>query len=431
MKREILYLAMPVIAENLLQTLLGTADMYFAGQLSDNAIAGIGVTSLIMNMFISGFTAVSAGSTAVTARYYGEGAAQKVNSAVVHSLYAGLGLGILPGLFCAVFRRELLHVTGADAAVIEAAMPYYLIVTVPCVFLCLQLILSACLRAMKDTKTPMYVTGVANILNLALNFAFMKLGMGIFGLGLATTVSRGLAMVVMGKILLGERDMHLFSCKGLRREEFYTLLKIGVPAGMEKLIMRIGQLVYNGMILSIGTYAYVAHNVAGTIESYSYIPAMGFGIAISTMTGVFLGEKNIDGARTAVKETYLLSAGVMIGIGTVFYLFAPQFASLFSETAAVQEQVVQVLRIIAWFQPFAALVQIMTGALQGAGDTRFPMYATFIGIWGLRIGLGYFLAVPFGMGLSGVWFAYAADLVVRGLLLLERFRRGKWQKIEI
>ena len=158
---------------------------------------------------------------------------------------------------------------------------------------------------------------------------------------------------------------------------------------------------------------------------------MGFGLAVSTMTGVFLGEKNIDDARTAVKETYLLSAGVMIGIGAVFYLFAPQFASLFSETAAVQEQVVQVLRIIAWFQPFAALVQIMTGALQGAGDTRFPMYATFIGIWGLRIGLGYFLAVPFGMGLSGVWFAYAADLVVRGLLLFERFRGGKWQEIEI
>ena len=284
---------------------------------------------------------------------------------------------------------------------------------------------------MKDTKTPMYVTGAANILNLALNFVFMKLGMGIFGLGLATTVSRGIAMVVMGKVLLGGRDIHLFPCKGLRREEFYTLLKIGVPAGMEKLIMRVGQLVYNGMILSIGTSAYVAHNVAGTIESYSYIPAMGFGLAVSTMTGVFLGEKNIDDARTAVKETYLLSAGVMIGIGAVFYLFAPQFASLFSETAAVQEQVVRVLRIIAWFQPSAALVQIMTGTLQGAGDTRFPMYATFIGIWGLRIGLGYFLAVPFGMGLSGVWIAYAADLVVRGLLLLERFRGGKWQEIEI
>lgn len=431
MKREILCLAVPVITENLLQTLLGTADLYFAGQLSDCAIAGIGVTSLIMNMFISVFTAVSVGSTAVTARYYGEGAEQKVNSAVVHSLYAGLVLGLLSGLFCAVFRRGLLRVTGADADVIQTAMPYFLIVAVPCVFLCLQLILSACLRAMKDTKTPMYVTGASNILNLALNFVFMKLGLGIFGLGLATTISRGLAMAVMGRVLLGKRNISLFSRNGLRREEFYTLLKIGVPAGMEKLIMRVGQLIYNGMILSIGTYAYVAHNVAGSIESYSYIPAMGFGLAVSTMTGVFLGEKNIDGAKTAVKETYLLSTVVMIGIGAVFYLFAPQLAALFSETAAVQEQVVRVLRIIAWFQPFAALVQIMTGALQGAGDTRFPMYATFIGIWGLRIGLGYFLAVPSGMGLSGVWLAYAADLVVRGLLLLARFRGGKWQKIEI
>jgi len=90
-----------------------------------------------------------------------------------------------------------------------------------------------------------------------------------------------------------------------------------------------------------------------------------------------------------------------------------------------------VLRLIAFFQPFAALTQIMTSALQGAGDTKFPMYATLIGIWVIRVGIGYLLAVTFNLGLFGVWCGYAMDITIRGILLLIRFLRGKWQKIMI
>ena len=150
-KNEILLLALPVIMENILQTLLGT--------------------------------------TAITAHAFGAGDREKVNRTVVHSMALALVLGIAVGL-----------------------------------------------RAVKDTRTPMYVTGGSNILNIGL---------------------------------------HRCSLQG---DTFHEIAAVGIPAGMEKLIMRMGQLVYNAMILSLGTAAYVAHNVAGTIESYSYIPAMGFGL---------------------------------------------------------------------------------------------------------------------------------------------------------
>ena len=432
MKRSIFYLALPIILENILQTLLGTVDAFFAGKLADAAIAGISVTNLIMNIFISFFTAVSIGSTAVIARRYGEKEFEKVASAIVHALCTGLVLGISTGGVCLVFGKEILTLTGAEGVVLDCAMPYFLIVAVPGVLLCLQLILSSCLRAMEDTKTPMYVTGSSNLINILLDVLFIKAGLGIFGLGLATTIARGAGMIILFLCLWKKKQYRLWQYPlKLCCREFGVLLKIGVPAGLEKLIMRVGQLVYNGLILSIGTASYVAHNIAGTIESYAYIPAMGFGLAICTITGVSLGEKNIDRAKEQVRVTYWMSACTMVVIGAMFYLFAPQLALLFTKTQAVQEMVTDVLRIIAWFQPFAALVQVLTGALQGAGDTKFPMYATFLGIWILRIGLGYVLAVSFDMGLSGVWLAYAADLVVRGLLLFIRFRCGKWQEIRI
>ncbi|WP_396334347.1 MATE family efflux transporter [Clostridium sp. 19966] len=121
----------------------------------------------------------------------------------------------------------------------------------------------------------------------------------------------------------------------------------------------------------------------------------------------------------------------MVCIGIVFFIFAPELASLFTQTKEVQELVVRVLRLIALFQPFAAMTQIFTSALQGAGDTKFPMYATLIGIRGGRVGVGYLLGVIFGFGLFGVWIGYALDITVRGLLLLVRFFNGKWQKIVI
>lgn len=429
--KSIFFLAVPIIVENILQTLLGTTDTYFAGQLTDNAIAGIGVVNLIMNIFISFFTAITVGTTAIISRNYGRKDFEKVNHTIFHSMMMGIGLGCAIGIICSIFSRPILKLSGADAAIIEYTLPYYWIVAVPCVILCLQLVLSSCLRAIKDTKTPMYVTGAANIINIVLNIIFIRMGLGVFGLGLATTLSRVISMTfLLWRLKKQDKNVKLAVCP-LKKSEFYSILKIGIPAGTEKLIMRIGQLIYNAMIISIGTSAYVAHNIAGNIESYSYIPAMGFGLAVCTMVGVSLGENNIPQAKKITSLAYYITTGFMILIGVIFFIFAPELAALFTDTVEVQNLVVSVLRIIAFFQPFSALVQIITNALQGAGDTKFPMYSTFIGIWGIRIGIGYLLAKYFSLGLIGVWSAYALDVTIRGFLLLGRFRRGKWQKISL
>lgn len=435
-KKETIYilsLAFPIIIENILQTLLGTTDTYFAGQLTDTAIAGISITNMVMNIFIAFFTAVSIGTTAVVSRNYGKGDYDKTTQAIIQSIIVGTVLGFIVGAICLIFCKPILFLAGADSSIMEYAVPYYLVVAVPSLFLCLQQILSSCLRAIKDTKTPMYATGFANLLNIALDVLFMQLKFGILGLALATTISRTVGMF----ILLYKLQHHDYKIK-FNKSDFKidiniikSLLSIGIPAGTEKLIMRIGQLIYNGMILSIGVTAYVAHNIAGTIESYAYIPAMGFGIAIASVVGISLGQQESEKAVHDTWIGYILSALCMISIGVIFYFFAFPLAALFTSTREVQLQVAAVLRIIALFQPFSALVQIMTSALQGAGDTKFPMYSTFIGIWGIRLSIGYILAIPLNLGLKGVWYAYALDLTVRGIILLIRFRKGKWKDIQI
>jgi len=171
--RQILILSFPIIIENLLQALLGTVDTWFAGQLDDTAIAAIGATTLIVNLFIAFYTAVSVGTSAVIARYVGEKNIDKAGHAAGQSVILSLILGAIVAVIAFLFRKQILTISGAEGAVIEAAIPYYMIVAVPSVFACLVLVLSACLRATKDTVTPMIVSGAANILNIILDALFL------------------------------------------------------------------------------------------------------------------------------------------------------------------------------------------------------------------------------------------------------------------
>lgn len=428
----IFLLAMPVIIENILQTLLGTVDTYFAGQIGDSAIAAISVTNLIVNVFIAFYTAISIGTSAIISRNVGRCDFQEANATIKQSNILGIIIGILVGIVNLIFYKPILMISGASNEILSYTVPYYMVVVVPSVFLCLSLILSSCLRATKDTITPMIATGIANVLNIFLNYIFIKLGFGIMGLGLATTISRMVnVFILLLKLVNGSViKLDLTNIK-IKKDILNSIMRIGIPAGVEKLVMRLGQLVYNSMIISIGISAYVAHNIAGNIESYSYIPAMGLGVATATLVGISLGEDNTKKAKNIVFLSDFIATIFMISIGIIFFIFAPQFARIFTGTKEIQEMVVKVLRLIALFQPFAAITQIFTSALQGAGDTKFPMYATLIGIWCGRVAVGYLLGVTFGLGLLGVWLGYALDITIRGIILLNRFLNGKWQKISI
>lgn len=431
--RTVFAISVPIIAENILQTLLGTTDTYFAGQVHDNAIAAIGVTSLIVNILLAFYTAVSVGTTAVVARNIGRKDQCRADLAATQSVLLAVGLGIIFGALSAVFCRPLLRLSGAEAQVLEYAVPYYLLVAVPSVFLCLSLVLSSCLRAAKDTKTPMIATIFANLLNIMLNYLFVRAGWGVIGLGLATTISRAATVAILFyKLRRGHNALQLGS-NGWRpdRSMLGAITRIGIPAGAEKLIMRLGQLLYNGVIISLGTAAYVAHNVGGTIEGYAFIPAMGFGVATATLVGVSLGEGKPQKAQRLAFLANNLATLFMLAVAVVYFIFAPQLAAFFTPTKAVQDMVVTVLRFQAFFEPFTALSQVMASALQGAGDTKFPMYTTLVGIWGIRVCVGYLLAVVCGLGLLGFWIGSALDLTLRGLVLTARFLKGRWQAIQV
>ena len=435
----ILALAIPAIIENILQVLLGTVDTYFIGRLGTEAIAGVGVTNLIMNIYISFFLAIGVGTTAIVSRNIGAKNIDNANNSVKQSIIVALGIGIFFGGVNLIFAKDILQVLGAEKEVIQYALPYFISVAVPSVFLCLMMVLSSSLRGAGDTKTPMKVALVANIVNIVLDYIlifgiFNFEGLGILGAGIATTISRIVGVVLLLLAINGDKikiHIDIFNRWKIDRDIIRSITRIGLPAGIEKLIMRFGQLAYGGLIIKIGTQAYAAHNIAGTIEAFSYLPGMGFGVAAATLVGQNLGAKQPEEAKELGIVSNILATVFMVFVGIIFFIFAPFLAGLFSEDQEVISMIVKVLRIIALFQPFLAMTLVITSALQGAGDTKFPMYSTFIGIWGIRVLGIYFLGIKLNMGLVGVWLAYAMDITLRGSILMIRFLRGKWKDIKV
>lgn len=435
----IMALALPAMIENILQVLIGVVDTYFIAKIGTEAIAGVGVTNLIMNIYIAFFLALGVGTTAIVSRNIGANNVEDANNSVRQSIIIALGIGTVFGIINLIFSKNILFLLGAEERVIQYALPYFLSVAVPSVFLCLMMVLSSSLRGAGDTKTPMKIAIVSNIINIVLDYIlifgiFNFTGLGILGAGIATTISRIVGVILLlRKINSDKTKIHINISEkwNIDKDILKSITKIGLPAALEKLIMRFGQLVYGGMIIKISTEAYAAHNIAGTIETFSYLPGMAFGTAAATLVGQNLGAKKTSEAQKNGLMSYFLATGFMIIVGAIFYIFAPLLAQLFSKDLEVIDLVVKVLRIIALFQPFLCITLVITSALQGAGDTKFPMYSTLIGIWGVRVLGVYILGMRLNLGLVGVWLAYALDVTVRGIILMIRFIKGKWKEIKI
>lgn len=441
----ILLLAIPVMVENLLQTALGFADKFFVSKLGTEGLVGVGVTNLVMNVVLSFFLAIAMGTAATVARRVGAGEQRRAQRAIVQSVYLSIAFGITLGIGMLVFHRGILRALGLEPAVIEFVRPYFLAVTVPSVFLSLSTTLSASLRASGNTKSPMQYSLVANGLNTTLTplliFGIGSFGgIGILGAGLATSFSRLVAVVLLARRL--KSPASIVSLPSLRQNgrirvppihlsTLLPILRIGSPVAIERLSMRVGQLLYQSLIILVGTQSFAAYTIAGELGTFAWIGGLGFGVTAATLVGQSLGRKDRDGAFEVGLWCYALGGAFMVFIGVVNAIFAPTLVGLFTDVPAVKNTGVFILRILCLVEPFTAVTIIVTNALQGAGDTRFPMITTILGIWIFRVGGSFLLVKGFGMGLTGIVAMFAIDVITRSFLIFHRYFRKRWMEIVV
>ncbi len=213
-------------------------------------------------------------------------------------------------------------------------------------------------------------------------------------------------------------------------EHQLELVNLGSPAAIERLVMRAGQIVYFGFIVVLGTNTFAAHQIAGNLEVFSYMLAYGFATAATILVGRNIGAGDHETAKEYARLSTFMAMGFMSLFGVVLFFFGGWAGSLFTDNPQVIKDIDVALKIAAVFQPFLAVVLVLTGGFQGANNTKFPMYLTTIGMWVIRTGAVYVLAIQMQMGIAGVWIAIGLDIVFKAIVLWIQFSRGRWIVVE-
>lgn len=423
----ILALAVPSMIENILQTVVGFVDTLFVSRLGLVEVTAVGVTNAILAVYLAIFMAMGTGTSALIAKSVGAGDLDKAKAIARQSTWISGALGILFGAITFFCAEPLLRLMGAEPSVLADGVVYFRIVAVPSIFISLMTVFGSILRAAGDTRTPMKVGVWINIIHIALDYIlifglFAFPGLGIAGAAWATVIVRVIGTIALYAYIQRSKLSFSFG-KGTMGGFTLSLLQLSVPAAMERLIMRFGQVLYFGLIVRLGTEVYAAHTIAGNIEIFSYMPGYGLAIAATTLVGQYLGANRHEDAYRFGLLTTGIAVAFMSFVGVLLFIFSPFAAAWFTDQHDVIGMVTTALRIDAFAQPFLAIGLVLAGALQGAGDTKSPMYNTAIGIWFIRVVGVYVLSVTLGMGIAGVWLSIAIDLAVRAGFLFMRFSK--------
>ncbi|MGE0758645.1 MAG: MATE family efflux transporter [Pirellulaceae bacterium] len=448
-------IALPVLAEEFLTLLVGYTDWWLAGHFLRSAeyLAAMSLLAYLMWLLNSAFAGVAIGATAMVARFTGAGDSRMAARVVLQSLLLGAMLAFVVMLVVSTGGRTfiaLLQLRGRSADLVWQ----YLRIVVPAIpFMMLQQVSAACLRGAGDSVSGLLAKLVMNGVNAALS-PLLLLGVGFFpelgwkGLAVGTAAGHFLGGTVLLAILLSGRGAVRLPRDGwgIDRELQRRLWRVGVPGGIDAVSVVTCHLAYVAIINRLGTAAAAAHGLGLQIEALSYLPGSAYHVAAATLAGQFLGAGEPRRARRGVLLACATGCAVMSCAAVAFVLAGDLLTGFFTGDRhdPTARHAASLLRIVAVSTPSLAVLSILTGGLRGAGDTRWPLIVTFIGLLGIRLPGACLLAwgvvelpqlglVVTGMnwGVDGAWWAMTTDVIVRSVLIASRFLHGGWQRVQV
>lgn len=439
LRRRVIDLSGPALVEMVLVSFVGVVDMIMVGRIGPAAIAAVGLTNQPMFIAMAVFQALNVGTTALVARFIGARDPAEASRTAQQSLLITVILGLILSVLSYWASPWVIAAMGAEPDTLPLGISYFQIVSLGIAFMAVSLCVASVLRGVGDTKTPMKVNVVANLVNCVGNYILIygKLGFpayGVVGAAAATTISRVVAAVLMlGSVLRKDSMIKLGPIREfrLRLDLIKRVVNIGIPSAVEQFVFRVGQLVYVRIVAGLGTVVFAAHQIGMNILSLSFMPGQAFSMAATTLVGQALGARKPEAAEKCALETRRLGMIISGAMTVVLFFFGERIARLYTADLEVARRTAMVLRIIGLVQPAQSTQFILSGALRGAGDTKWPLYSSLVGIWGVRVVFGYTFTRLLNLGLFGAWLAMALDQLARSVVIFTRFRSGGWKTARV
>jgi multidrug resistance protein, MATE family len=429
LRKRVWGLAAPVIGENFLETLLGIVDTLLVAGLGAVAIAGVGSALQVMFFLISALSALAIGSSVLVAQAIGAGNTEQAGRLGRQSLIWSVLFSIPLSVGGYLLSEPIIGWFGLEPEVAAIGVQYLQVTMGTVVVLVALFIGSGVLRGAGDSRTPLRVTALANLVNVVLAYGLIFGHFGLPALGpvgsaWATFLARGLALVLLlAALWKGKGGVSISG--GSWRPDFGVarqVLSIGIPAAVEQVLATSAFLGLALVVARLGTDVLAAQRITFNALSLSFLPGVGFGIAATALVGQSVGARQIAEAGAVVRVATKWAVIWMSAIAVLLIVFAPQVIGLFTSDAAVIAAGVPGLRVLALTQPFWAVFFVQAGALRGTGNTRFPLLVTGLSMWA-AVGLALVLIETIGGGLISIWAAFLALAPVMAFGMWWRFRR--------
>lgn len=416
--KEILTFAFPAIIENFLQMLVGISDTMIVAHLSLSAVAAVSLANNVITIYQAIFIALGTIVSSLFARKRSERTGAGVGQFVDGAIKLTVFVSVILGLFSIIFAQPLTRILGARGDVGQLSSLYLSLVGGLIVLLGLMTTFGSFMRASGDTKTPMWASLLANILNLVLSALFIFVfHLGVLGTALGAIIARTVGSFYLYIKLKNNRPTRRFLKTKIDRQ----LIKLTIPATGERLSMRIGDLLIMMIIISFGSRVFAGNAIGESITQFNYMPVFGMSTVTVILVAHEFAQKNHENIKQYIKKTYWLATIMMLIVGLLIFVSSAPLNHLFTadKVAANASHIVIVFSLLATF--FVTGTTTYTAAFQGLGNAKLPFYTTTVGMFGIRLILGAILGIGLRLGLEGVWLGVVLDNLFRFIFLKIKF----------
>ena len=436
--RMIRNLLVPVVLEQILNSIMGTADTMMVSNVGSAALSAVSLVDSINVLLIQAFSALAAGGAIVCAQYIGQKNYEKANMSARQVLFIITAISVAVSAVCLIFQKPLLRlIFGAvEADVMRASETYFFFTALSFPFIAAYDSAASIFRAQENTRGPMMISMISNVMNIGGNAILIWVfHLGVAGAAVSTLVSRIFcAVVVLYQLRKDRQPIVVRNYLKIRPDwsMIGRILGLGIPSGIENSMFQLGKLAIQSTVSTLGTTAIAAQAMTNILENLNGIAAIGVGVGLMTIVGQCLGAGRKDEAVYYIKKLCVIAECVIIVSCLIVYVLARPVTILGGMEKTSAAMCIHMINWITIVKPIVWMFAFIPAyGMRAAGDVKFSMITSCITMWTFRFCLCVYLIRVCGMGPMAVWIGMFTDWTVRAIVFGLRFKSGKWMEHKV
>ena len=431
-------LFLPIFIEQLFSMILGNIDVLMLSQYSDDAVAAVGMSNQLVMVGLMVLGIVALGSSVQLMQLVSSTKQQYLKSVIKHSIYLNVIISIGLALVYFIFGRTFLVWIQTPAQLLDGAYTYLVIVGVSLIFQSITTSMSTVFRSFAIVKAVMMISIITNVLNIVGNYIVILspwdfLGTGISGVANSTLIARfvGAVLMIVFFIKLLPQHRNAFRTLKLEKSTVQSIFKLGFPSAMENISYTTSQMVITGIIATFGAAMITSKIYTQNITTIIFTVAAAISMANQVIVGRYIGLNFKDNAKMYTKKVMRHSLGIAVVTSIILAVAGSFIIQLFTDDPNIQHMVVVLILLSIFLEPGRMANEILIGALNTAGDVKFPTIISIIFTFLFTVPMSFLIGVYFGYGLVGVWIVFILDEWARAIIMYIRWNNESWQEIQI